>query len=324
MASQAAARRLPPLPTLRDILHMFKLKAMRKLSQNFLLDPRFTTKIVKTAGKIKGSHVVEVGPGPGCLTRPILELGATQVTVVEKDSRFLPSLELLAEASDDRLKIVIGDVFNETMEDYFPSELQKDWNAVVPNIHIIGNLPFNVSTPLIIRWLRMISLKTGPFTYGRVPMTLTFQKEVAERIVAPLMDAQRCRLSVMCQNYCHVKHKFNIPGGAFVPKPDVDVGVVKLIPREEPDIKLPFDLVEKVCNCLFNARQKDYKNTVRNLFPTTHEKELNKLLQLTEIDPETKVIQLSVEEIGRICEVYNHFCIEDPELYKYNFRLGRR
>lgn len=323
MAAQAAAYRLPPLPSIRDILHMFKLRAMRQLSQNFLLDPRYTRKIVKAAGKIKDCHVIEVGPGPGCLTRPILELGAKEVVVIEKDPRFLPSLELLAEATDNRLRVVIGDVFNHTMEDLIPSGLEKDWHDFPPDIHVIGNLPFSVSTPLIIRWLRMISLRTGPFRYGRVPMTLTFQKEVAERMVAPIMDVQRCRLSVMCQNYCRVQHKFNIPGGAFVPRPDVDVGVVKLVPLREPVIKLSFDLIEKVCNCLFNGRQKYYKNTVRNLFPSTHEERCDQMIKLTEIDPETRVVQLSQEEIGRICQVYDYFCSQDPALYQYNFRLGR-
>lgn len=94
MAAREAVSRLPPLPTVRDILKMYRIRALRQLSQNFLMDPKLTRRLVKVAGKIKDHHVIEVGPGPGCLTRPILELGARQVVVIEKDERFLPSLQV--------------------------------------------------------------------------------------------------------------------------------------------------------------------------------------------------------------------------------------
>lgn len=217
----------------------------------------------------------------------------------------------------------MGDVFNYTMEDMIPEELGRPWEDSPPPVHVIGNLPFSISTPLLIRWLRMASRREGPFVRGRVPLTLTFQKEVAERMVAPVMNIQRCRLSVMCQTYCHIQHRLTLSGGSFFPRPDVDVGVVRLVPLTEPLIKQPFDLVEKVCNCLFNSRQKFIRNTLKNLFPVARPELSENVLKLIEVDPETRVVQLTVEEVGRICEVYEHFCFQEPELRQYNFRLGK-
>lgn len=151
-----------------------------------------------------------------------------------------------------------------------------DWYHAPPPIHLIGNLPFSVSTHLIIRWLHAISEKRDAWSFGRTPMTLTFQKEVAERMVAPLTHRQRCRLSVICQLWCDVKHKFTIPGKAFVPKPDVDVGVVTLYPLKYPLVKLPFKLVERVVTHVFNMRQKYCLRGASNLFPEDSRDELSK------------------------------------------------
>ena len=119
---------------------------------------------------------------------------------------------MLADASEGRMDILHGDILNFNMENMFPQDEAKDWNDRPPNIHIIGNLPFNVSTPLIIKWLRAMSNKTGPWSYGRTKLTLTFQKEVAERMVAPILKNGRSRLSVMCQYLCDLHFKFTIPG----------------------------------------------------------------------------------------------------------------
>ena len=154
------------------------------------------------------------------------------------------------------MKLIHGDVLRYDMSNMFPSELKKDWSDVPPNIHIIGNLPFSVSTQLIISWLNNIANRDGAWLNGRVKLTLTFQKEVAERMVSKVMQPDRCRLSVMCQNWCEVNHCFTIPGKAFVPEPDVDVGVVQFTPRIEPKIDLPFKLVEKFLRHIFHYRKK--------------------------------------------------------------------
>jgi len=163
---------------------------------------------------------------------------------------------MLNEASGGMIRIFSGDVLRFNMEQIFPSELSTRWSETQPRLHIIGNLPFNVSTPLIIRWLEDMSVHRGAWKHGRVPLTLTFQKEVAERMVAPTLNDQRCRLSVMCQYLCDVKHHFTVGGKSFVPAPDVDVGIVRFVPLAEPHIQAPFHVVEKVVRHVFQYRQK--------------------------------------------------------------------
>ncbi|XP_069669219.1 dimethyladenosine transferase 1, mitochondrial [Periplaneta americana] len=319
------AMRLPPLPTIRDILRLYRLRALRQLSQNFLMDQRLTDKIVKAAGKIKNSEVCEVGPGPGGITRSILNRGPSRLIVVEKDKRFSPALDLLKDStSDGKMEIILGDVLNVDMSKMFSESKRRSWEERPPHIHIIGNLPFSVSTPLIIRWLKAISERKSAWSYGRTQLTLTFQKEVAERMIADIMSAQRCRLSVMCQNWCTVEHKFTIPGKAFVPKPDVDVGVVRFTPLVEPLVPLPFELVEKVVRTIFSFRQKYSIRGAETLFPIpVREKLGTEMYKLADLDPTIRPYQLTVEEFGRLCYAYCTICDRDPRLYRYNSRASR-
>jgi len=313
--------RLPPLPAVRDLLNLFRLRAVKQLSQNFLLEPKLTSKLVAAAGRIKDGYVYEVGPGAGSLTRVILSKGVKNVVVIEKDRRFQPVLEMLVEASDGDMSIVWGDVLSHNLAKSFPIEAANKWEDKHPNVHIIGNLPFNVATPLIIRWLKAISEQTNAWTYGRVPLTLTFQKEVAERIVAPIGSHQRCRLSVMCQHLCHVQHKFTIPGRAFVPKPDVDVGVVRFVPLVTPLIQCPFPLVEKVVRTTFTSRQKYCRKNLEKLFPTPlRPVMIETLLDEANVDGNLRPFQLSVDEFNRICIVYQKICERNPALLKYDPR----
>jgi len=322
--SDAPILRLPPLPTSRDLIKLYQLRARKQLSQNFLLDGRLTDKIAKTAGTVRGGDICEVGPGPGTITRSILRRNPGRVIVIEKDKRFLPFLEMLREATQNRLDIILGDVLLLDMSKMFRDELRMTWEDRCPNIHLLGNLPFSVSTPLIVRWLRDISLKQNAWKYGRVKMTLTFQKEVAERMVAEANDRQRCRLSVMCQNWCDVNHSFTIGGSAFVPPPDVDVGVVKLRPKVEPVIKEDFYLVEKVVRQMFIFRQKKCIKSAGTLFPKPGRQDLsNKMLDLAEVTEDTRPFQLTLDEFKRLVMAYKHLCNENPKLMKYKYGVGK-
>ncbi|XP_011819768.1 PREDICTED: dimethyladenosine transferase 1, mitochondrial [Mandrillus leucophaeus] len=313
--------RLPPLPTIREIIKLFRLQATKQLSQNFLLDLRLTDKIVRKAGSLANAYVYEVGPGPGGITRSILNADVAELLVVEKDTRFIPGLQMLSEAAPGKLRIVHGDVLTFKIEKAFSESLKRPWEDDPPNVHIIGNLPFSVSTPLIIKWLENISCRDGPFVYGRTQMTLTFQKEVAERLTANTGSKQRSRLSVMAQYLCNVRHIFTIPGRAFVPKPEVDVGVVHFTPLIQPKIEQPFKLVEKVVQNVFQFRRKYCHRGLGMLFPEAQRLEnTGRLLELADIDPTLRPRQLSISHFKSLCEVYRRMCDEDPQLFAYNFR----
>lgn len=313
--------RLPPLPTIREIIKLFRLQAAKQLSQNFLLDLKLTDKIVRKAGNLTNAYVYEVGPGPGGITRSILNANVAELLVVEKDSRFIPGLQMLSDAAPGKLRIVHGDVLTFKIERAFPGSLKRRWEDDPPNVHVIGNLPFNVSTPLIIKWLENVSCRGGPFVYGRTQMTLTFQKEVAERLTANTGSKQRSRLSVMAQYLCSVQHILTIPGQAFVPKPEVDVGVVHFTPLVQPRIEQPFKLVEKVVQNAFQFRRKYCYRGLGMLFPEVQRVEsTGKLLELADVDPTLRPSQLSVSHFKSLCDVYRKMCDEDPHLFAYNFR----
>ncbi|XP_033859580.3 dimethyladenosine transferase 1, mitochondrial [Acipenser ruthenus] len=320
-SGKMASFRLPPLPTIGEIIKLYNLRAQKQLSQNFLLDLRLTDKIVRQAGNVRNGFVCEVGPGPGGLTRSILNAGAAQLLVVEKDTRFLPGLQLLAEAAPEKVKIVHGDILTYKMERAFPKQLAKEWDDGPPDVHIIGNLPFSVSTPLIIRWLENIANRDGPFVYGRTQLTLTFQKEVAERLTASTGSRQRSRLSIMAQYLCNVRSCFTIPGRAFVPKPEVDVGVVHFTPLIQPQINQPFKMVEKVVRNVFQFRRKYCRRGIEMLFPEARRSQLAEQMLLTaDVDPTLRPTELSISHFRNLAEAYSRLCEADAGLFSYEFR----
>ncbi|CAH0729514.1 unnamed protein product, partial [Brenthis ino] len=291
------------------------------------MEPRLIDKIVKAAGHIENNVVCEVGPGPGGITRSIIQQGPRKVILVEKDPRFIPTLELIADACRDKLDvdIITGDILKTNIAHFIPEDVKREWTDLPPPVNLIGNLPFSVSTILMIRWLEMISRKEGPWSFGRTRMTLTFQKEVAERMAAPIMDKQRCRLSVMCQNWCNVKYKFDIPGTAFLPKPEVDVGVVTLTPLKRPIIKLPFKLVEKVIRQIFSMRQKYSIRGAQTLFPEEVREEMAlRMYKMADLDPVTRPFQIANGEFGRLCEAYNEIIQKYPEFENYDNRAPKK
>lgn len=326
MVNKVSGTRLPPLPTIRDLIRLYKLRALKEFSQNFLMDQRLTDKIVRAAGNIANGYVLEVGPGPGSITRSIISRYPRHLVVVEKDRRFMPSLEILADTTKDlvRMDIVRDDILKYQCAHAFPECQPVDWQDKRANVHLIGNLPFAISTRLLINWLKDISLKRGAWSYGRSSLTLTFQYEVAQRMIAPIADEQRCRLSVMSQIWTEPELKFTIPGAAFVPKPNVDVGVVTLLPLKKPLTDLPFDLVEKVMRHIFSMRQKFVRRGVANLYPEKDRDELTmRTFKSADVDPEARSFQLSNEECVRLAEAYQKILEEYPKYADFNYRAPK-
>lgn len=262
------------LPPLRDVIQRHGLDAKKSLGQNFLFDLNLTQKIARTAGPLEGVTVIEVGPGPGGLTRAILSLGAKKVIAVERDSRCLPALAEIEAHYPGRLEVIEGDA------------LKTDFEAMIPAgepVRIIANLPYNVGTQLLVNWLLP---KTWPPFW--LSMTLMFQKEVGQRIVAEEGDNHYGRLGVLAGWRTVSEMAFDVPPQAFSPPPKVTSTVVHLLPKDKP---LPCDVakLEKVTEAAFGQRRKMLRQSVKSLGGET-------LLEKAGIDPTRRAETLSVEE----------------------------
>ncbi|HEY3799795.1 MAG TPA: 16S rRNA (adenine(1518)-N(6)/adenine(1519)-N(6))-dimethyltransferase RsmA [Caulobacteraceae bacterium] len=233
---------LSDLPPLRDSLAAAGLAARKSFGQHFLLDLNVTRKIVRLAGVSAGDTVVEVGPGPGGLTRALLEAGA-RVIAIEKDQRFLPLLAELAAHAEDRLTVVAGDA------------LEPPAGAVPDRAAIVANLPYNVATPLLIGWL------TGP---PRL-MTLMFQKEVAMRIVAAPSSKDYGRLSVLAQALSDTEMVMELPARAFTPPPKVDSAVVRMTPKPDRPAPALIEALQRVTAAAFGQRRKMLRSSLRGV-----------------------------------------------------------
>lgn len=244
------------------------------------------------------------------------------VIVVEKDQRFLPALSMLQDACKGKLSVVIGDILRFEMSKLFPNECERAWDdEECPPIQLLGNLPFSVSLPLIIKWLEDMSKRRNAWRYGRTQVLITVQEEVAVRMAANAGHSQRCRLSVMCQNWCNVEHVYSMNGKAFLPKPKVDVGVVRLTPRIKPFIDYEFKMVEKFMRHLFNMRRKQCKFPLAKLFPKSKREELTvKLLTVADVDPQTFPYCLNMDELNRLVHTYSLILEQHPSLAKYDHR----
>uniref|UniRef100_A0A1I7VAQ7 rRNA adenine N(6)-methyltransferase n=2 Tax=Loa loa TaxID=7209 RepID=A0A1I7VAQ7_LOALO len=313
--------RLPPLPSLKNFLYAYRLQAKKILSQNYLMDMNLTRKIVRQAVVKEGDYVIEIGPGPGSITRAILETNCRRLDVIEIDHRFIPPLEVLKEASEERMFIHRADILKTNIEQIWSQAgLERvAWEEDrLPMAHIIGNLPFNIASPLIIKFLREMLYRQGPWSFGRIPLLLTFQMEVAERLCSPVDSPFRARISIMSAFVTEPKLLFQIPGRCFVPSPKVNVGVVRFIPRQDPLIKTSFEVVEKVCRRVFNYRQKYVVKGIRSLYPEELAKNLaDDLLRRCRIDPTTTAICLGVEQFADICYVYEEHCRKYPGVFLY-------
>ena len=241
---------MPTLPPLKDVIAAHGLGARKSLGQHFLLDSRITDKIALYAGELAGCNVIEIGPGPGGLTRSLLDAGAKSVHVVEKDERCIAIMQELQQAyGANRLNIVHEDA------------LEVDLLTVPAPRKIVANLPYNVGTLLLLKWLD--DIYKDPTSYQS--LTLMFQKEVAERSIAAPDCSDYGRLSVISQFLCECRYDFELPPGAFSPPPKVSSAVITLTPRAKPLAPVKKETLEKVVAAAFGQRRKMLRGSLKSL-----------------------------------------------------------
>jgi 16S rRNA (adenine1518-N6/adenine1519-N6)-dimethyltransferase len=254
------------------VIRRFGLSARQSLGQNFLLDLNLTRRIARAAAPLDQASVIEIGPGPGALTRALLIEGATHVTAIERDSRCLGALAEIAGAFPGRLTVIEADALEASLPDLVP-----------PPRKIVANLPYNIATPLLLRWLGEVGAYES--------LTLMFQKEVAQRLAAAPRSKEYGRLSVLTQWICRVEALFDIPPAAFVPAPKVTSTLVRLTPRATPLAPCRRDLLERVTAAAFGQRRKMLRQSLRALGGDTAA-----LLAAAGVEPTARAEELSVEE----------------------------
>ena len=265
------------LPPLREVIAKYDLAARRSLGQNFLFDLNLTAKIARAAGDLGSGTVIEIGPGPGGLTRALLAHGARQVIAIERDTRCRGALAEIAAAYPGRLTVIEGDA------------LATDCAALgqAPR-RIVANLPYNIATPLIIRWLQ-----AGPAFKS---ITVMVQREVADRLVAAPRTKDYGRLSVLTQFLAKPRRLFDVPPRAFVPPPKVTSSVVELIPLPAPAAPARIEDLERVTQAAFGQRRKMLRQSLRSLGV----EEVEDLLAAADIAPTSRAEELSVAQFAAL------------------------
>jgi 16S rRNA (adenine1518-N6/adenine1519-N6)-dimethyltransferase len=274
----------PSLPPLRNVIERFGLSARKSLGQHFLLDNNITEKIVRISGEHTGVNVIEVGPGPGGLTRSLLASDAQCVYAIEKDDRCVAALQELSTLFSERLVIYEQDALKFSYMDIIKAPRA-----------IVANLPYNVGTLLLINWLEDIAVH-GREAYRS--LTLMFQKEVAERLFASPNSKQYGRLSVFTQWLCDVQHGFDLSPSAFTPPPKVASSVIKLTPRATPLFPADKENLERTVAAAFGQRRKMLRSALSVIT-----KDTNAWLEKAGIDPTRRAETLSVEEFCRLSQL---------------------
>lgn len=274
------------LDPLRDVIRRYDLAAKKSLGQNFILDLNLTRRIARAGGAVDGRTVIEIGPGPGGLTRGLLMEGAKRVIAVERDSRCLPALAEIGERYAGRLSVHEGDA------------LKADWARLLGSSSgkaiIAANLPYNVATTLLIGWL-----ETDPWPPWWDRMVLMFQKEVAERIVAEPGSKDYGRLSVIAQWRSEAYIALTLKPDAFTPPPKVSSAVVVFTPREAPQPACSVKALGRVTAAAFGQRRKMLRASLKTLVPNPEE-----LLHAAGISPELRAERLSVRDFAKLALIY--------------------
>ncbi len=273
------AAAIDALPPLREVIAAHELRATKALGQNFLLDRNITDKIARQAGDMSAHTVIEIGPGPGGLTRSLLRAGAGKVIAIEFDRRAVNALQGLVEAAQGRLQVIEGDAMAADIKTLAP----------VSQRMIIANLPYNIATPLVIGWLSQ--LREDPYFVDR--MLLMFQREVADRITSPAGGKAYGRLGVVAQWLCAVKRAYDLPGSAFTPPPKVASAVVSFTPLRAPLPQPAFASIEKITAAAFGQRRKMLRSSLGEYAP---------LLDVTGIRADLRAEQLPVADFVRLAQ----------------------
>jgi 16S rRNA (adenine1518-N6/adenine1519-N6)-dimethyltransferase len=269
------------LPPLRDVIAKYHLGARRALGQNFLFDLNLTGRIARAAGPLDTVTVIEIGPGPGGLTRALLAEGARSVIAIERDERALPALAEIGAAYPGKLEVKSGDA------------LEMDWrNIVTGPAKIVANLPYNIATPLLIGWL------ADPWPPWYQSLTLMFQKEVADRIAAAPGSKAYGRLSVLCQWRCSVAKLFDINRSAFTPPPKVTSTLVRLVPQPMGEPRCRLAALERVTAAAFGQRRKMLRSSLKSLGLDTPA-----LLAAAGIDGELRAEDIGVSGFARLAQL---------------------
>jgi 16S rRNA (adenine1518-N6/adenine1519-N6)-dimethyltransferase len=265
------------LPPLREVIERHGLQAKKALGQNFLLDLNLTSKVARAAGDLSRDTVIEVGPGPGGLTRALLFSGARRVVAIERDERCLAALSEIAAHYPGRLEIISGDA------------LKADFAALAGGepAKIVANLPYNIGTELLVRWLT--AAEWPPFYLS---MTLMFQREVAERIVARPGASAYGRIGVLAGWRCESRIAFDVPPQAFTPPPKVTSSVVHMVPRAAP-LEADVKTLGRVTEAAFGQRRKMLRQSLKSLGGEA-------LLERVGIDPTRRAETLDIDEFVRL------------------------
>jgi 16S rRNA (adenine1518-N6/adenine1519-N6)-dimethyltransferase len=266
------------LPPLRETIASHGLDARKRLGQHFLLDLNLTRRIARAAAPLGEGTIIEVGPGPGGLTRALLLEGARRVIAIELDMRAIAALRELQDASEGRLEVIEADALEVDLALLAP-----------PPRRIVANLPYNISTPLLIRWLQAAD--------EIADMVLMFQKEVGERLAARPRTKQYGRLSVLAQHVCEVRRLFDVDPSAFVPPPKVISSVVRLTPRPASVRLADLAPLERVTAATFGQRRKMLRSSLSALL-----EDPSAVLRSRSIDPTARAEELSVDDFVELAQ----------------------
>ena len=272
------------IPSLQELLHKHNINTKKSLGQNFLIDANIITNIIKLAGNLDNVNIIEIGGGAGSLTRELIFTNAASVTTIELDKRCIPLQQELATYANGKLNIIEGDALDISVKDI----------ASEPR-YIIANLPYNIATALLIKWLQEIYINPKTIT----SMTLMFQKEVAKRITAEPNSKAYGRLSILTNLLCNTEYGFDVPPEAFIPAPKITSTVIYLVPLKSPRYKVNLKMLEQVLAVAFNQRRKMLRTSLKPL-----NVQIDILLEKANIDPTRRAETLNVQEFCNLANIY--------------------